>query len=93
MKFVAALVLALCLAPAGAMAAPANDNFENRTVLPAGFSGGNPVEATGSNVGATKETGENISPFAAGHSIWFEWEATATEWVTIGAPAGVTSQL
>lgn len=85
-KVAAAVVLALCLAPASAMAAaPANDDFANRKVLPAGFPGGLPVEESGSNVEATAETGENISPFAAGHSIWFEWEATATEWVTIGA--------
>jgi hypothetical protein len=85
-KVAAALVLALCLAPASALAAaPANDDFANREALPAGFPGGLPVEENESNVEATKEAGENISPFAAGHSIWFEWEATATEWVTVGA--------
>lgn len=83
-KVVAVLVLVLWLAPEIALAAPANDDFANRQVLPAGFPGGLPVEETGSNVEATKETGEDISPFAAGHSVWFEWEAEATEWVTVG---------
>lgn len=81
-KVVAALVLALCAVPTSALAAPpANDDFANREAL----SGVLPIEATRSNVEATKETGENISPFAAGHSIWFEWEAEASGWVTIGA--------
>jgi hypothetical protein len=82
MKVVAALVVALCAAPAyAAAAAPANDDFANREALPAGV----PVEVTRSNAEATKETGENISPYAAGHSVWFKWEATSTGWTTIGA--------
>jgi len=85
-KVAAALVLALCLVPASALAAaPANDDFANREVLPTGFPGGLPVEETGSNVEAEAEAGEDISPFAAHHSIWFEWEAEATGWVTVGA--------
>jgi hypothetical protein len=81
-KAAVALVLAVSgLLPASALAAPANDAFANREVL----SGSLPVEVTRSNAEATPEAGENISPFAAGHSIWFEWEATATEWMTIGA--------
>jgi len=83
MKVVAALVAALCLAPASALAAaPANDDFANREVL----SGSLPIEITESNLEATKEDGEYIPGLApAGHSIWFEWEAQATEWVTIGS--------
>jgi hypothetical protein len=85
-KVVAALVLALCLAPASVKAAaPANDDFANSQALPAGFPGGLPIEETGTNVGATHEEGESLSPFAALHSIWFEWEAGATGWVTVGA--------
>jgi hypothetical protein len=81
-KVAVALTLALCLAPASALAAaPANDDFANREVL----SGALPIEVTRSNVKATHEEAENISPFAAWHSVWFEWEATATEWVTVGA--------
>jgi hypothetical protein len=84
-KVAVALVLVLAAMPANALATPpANDDFANRQVLPAGFPGGLPVEESGSNVEATKETGENISPFAAGHSVWFEWEAETTEWVTVG---------
>jgi hypothetical protein len=69
--------------PASALAAPANDDFASRQVL----SGALPLEIDASNEEAGKEGafGEGISPFAAGHSIWFEWEAPATQWTTIGA--------
>jgi hypothetical protein len=70
------------LAPAAfAAAPPSNDDFAEREIL----GGSLPIDATRSNTGATKESGENISFFAAGHSIWFEWEAQSTGWVTIGA--------
>ncbi|HEU5063274.1 MAG TPA: hypothetical protein VFT79_09015 [Solirubrobacterales bacterium] len=79
------LLLALFAAPASAVGAPpANDFFANRQPLGPGFPGGLPIEVSASNVDATPESGENISPFAAGHSIWFEWEATATDWVSVG---------
>ncbi|HEY3434067.1 MAG TPA: hypothetical protein VGK41_00300 [Solirubrobacterales bacterium] len=83
----ALMVLALLALPAGASAAaPANDNFANRQVLPAGFPGGEPVEVNASNVDATKEEGEFIPGLApAGHSVWFVWEAASDGWVTIGA--------
>jgi hypothetical protein len=82
MKVAVALVLALCVAPASALAVTAGkDSFAEREPL----EGSLPIEVTRSNEGATKESGENISPFAAGHSIWFEWEAEATGWVTVGA--------
>lgn len=76
-----AILLAL---PASALAEPpSNDNFAGRQPL----NGTLPIVATASNVEATKEgvSGEGISVFAAGHSVWFEWEATATQWTTIGA--------
>lgn len=75
-----ALLLAM---PASAVAAaPANDDFAARQVL----SGTLPIEVSGSNVEATKEEGEYIPGLApAGHSVWFEWEAEADGWVTIGA--------
>jgi len=78
-------VLALS-APAAAWAAPpANDDFADRQVLPSGFPGGQPVEVSGSNVEATKEEREHIPGLApAGHSVWFEWEATSTDWVSVG---------
>jgi hypothetical protein len=81
------MVLALLALPAGASAAaPSNDNFADRQVLGPGFPGGETIEVTGSNVEATKESGEFIPGLApAGHSVWFEWEATSDGWVTIGA--------
>jgi hypothetical protein len=65
--------------------APANDDFANRQVL----SGPLPIEMPGTNEGATKESDESLGSFsAAGHSVWFEWEAPASEWVTIGSCTG-----
>src|SRR4051794_3676471 len=83
-KLAAALIgIFGCLVlPAVAAAAPANDDFAARELL----SGSLPIEVQRSNVGATKEPGEFIPGLGpAGHSIWFEWEATSTGWVTIGA--------
>ncbi len=74
----AALVLSAPLAQA---AAPTNDNFANREVL-----SGLPIKVSRSNVEGTKESGEALQGLApAGHSVWFEWEATSTGWVTVGA--------
>jgi hypothetical protein len=78
------LALAALVLPASAVAAPpANDNFANRQVL----SGMLPIVKTASNLEATEEgvSGEGISVFAAGNSVWFEWEATTAQWTTIGA--------
>ena len=78
-------LLALLALPAAASAAPANDKFGNRQVLPSGFPGGEPIEVPGSNVEAGKEEGEFIPGLSpAGHSVWFEWEATGDGWVTVG---------
>ncbi|HEU4461234.1 MAG TPA: hypothetical protein VFR75_01450, partial [Solirubrobacterales bacterium] len=61
-----------------------NDKFANRQILPAGFPGGTPIEVTGSNVEAGKEEGEFIPGLApAGHSVWFEWEASGDGWVSV----------
>lgn len=80
----ASALFALCASTALAVT-PANDAFENRQVL----SGSLPIEAPGSNEGATKESGESLESFsAAGHSVWFEWTAPDTEWVTIGSCTG-----
>ncbi len=51
-----------------------NDHFANRAVIPGGD-----ATVTGSNVGATKETGEpNHAGNAGGASVWWAWTAPAT---------------
>lgn len=85
LRFVVALVMALAVVPASALAAPANDKFENREALGPGFPGSEPIEVNASNVEATHEEGENSPIFAAGHSVWYEWEAESNGWTTIGA--------
>jgi len=84
---IAALIaLALLLVPASAFAAPDNDDFADRLALGPGFPHGEAIEETASNVDADKEGGEFIpGPGPAGHSVWFEWEAEADGWVSIGA--------
>ncbi|MDX6622848.1 MAG: hypothetical protein QOE75_780 [Solirubrobacterales bacterium] len=82
---IAVVVLALLVPAAASAAAPANDNFADREVL----GGPLPIEVTRSNDEATNEPEESLNLFAAaGHSVWFEWEATSTGWVTIGACEG-----
>jgi len=79
-----ALFTVLLMAPTSALAAPpANDDFADRQALGSTL----PLEVDASNVEATgeEEDGEEISFFAAGHSVWFEWEAPATGWTTVGA--------
>lgn len=84
----AAVFLGLTVAPWSSTAladVPANDPFASPTLL----SGPLPIEVSGSNTGATKEQGESpVSFSAAGHTVWFEWVAPNTEWVTIGSCTG-----
>jgi hypothetical protein len=51
-----------------------------------------PVEASGTNVEATKEVGEpapaDLGFAVTGHSVWFEWEATDSGFVTVSACGG-----
>ena len=55
------------------VSAPANDDFSNRTVLT-----GKNLMVTGSNVGASQESGEpNPTGAAAGQSVWWSWTAPA----------------
>lgn len=78
----AAVVVALMLPGVASAAVPANDDFADREVL----SGSLPIEVTRANDEATKEAGEFHNFLApAGHSVWFEWEAPASGWVTIGS--------
>lgn len=67
------------LAPALATAAPANDDFEQATVLE-GF----PVSVTASTLHATAQSGEPGYPHhGSGHSVWFKWISPVTQWVGV----------
>jgi hypothetical protein len=80
--FGALIALLAVRAPGALAAAPANDNFASAETL----SGSLPIEVSRSNVEATREPPlENVGTFAAGHSVWFKWEATSTEVVTVGS--------
>jgi hypothetical protein len=58
---------------------PANDGFANAVLLV-----GNSANATGSNVGATKEYGEpNHAGNAGGASVWYTWTPAQSGKVTI----------
>jgi hypothetical protein len=79
-----ALIAAMFLLVAApvAVAAPANDDFAEAEDLGSAL----PATISRSNVGATKEAGEGeVASFSAGHSVWFEWEAPSTGFVTIGS--------
>lgn len=72
----------LLLASQALAATSGNDDFAKRETLGSGL----PQEVSSTNVEATKETGEFIPGLSpAGHSVWFEWEAMSSGWVTIGA--------
>jgi hypothetical protein len=71
-------------------ATPANDDFADAEDLGSTL----PVNIARSNVEATKETGEPFDVFAAGHSVWFEWEAPGDGFVTVGTcDASFTTRL
>ena len=77
-------MICVLLWPPGANAAPPlNDDFANREDLGAGV----PVEVERSSFGATREM-EEPELGGSGHSIWFKWQATATEYVTIDTCEG-----
>lgn len=58
---------------------PANDHFEDRTVLVAGS-----TSATGSNELATLEPGETRNPpVAGGRTVWYEWRAPGSGYYSI----------
>jgi hypothetical protein len=80
------LIVVLLALPASVMGAPpANDKFASRQVLGPGFPGGAPIEVTGDNFEAGEEEGEFIPGLSpAGHSVWFEWEASGDGWVSVG---------
>jgi hypothetical protein len=79
---VSIVTMFLLVAAPTALAAPSNDHFAEALDL----GGSLPVLTSGDNFGATKETGEEeVALFSAGHSVWFEWEAPSTAFVTIGS--------
>jgi len=77
----AAVIGCLALGVPGAFAAaPANDDFADREVL----SGSLPIAVTRSNVEATREEGEPFLMTGKGRTIWYEWEAEDTGFMTVG---------
>ena len=69
--------------PKASAQAPPNDNFANATVL----SGMSPT-INGTNVGATKESGEpSAAPYndSYGQSVWYRWNAPVSGGVTFTA--------
>jgi len=75
-----AVVLVCAALPAVASAATLKDNFGERETAV-----GLPSIVSGSTVGAGTELGEPVpKPFSpAGHSVWVEWEAETTGFVTV----------
>jgi hypothetical protein len=71
--------LALSL-PAVAAAVTFSDSFAGRSTV-----SGLPMEVSGSNLAAGREAGEPVlKPLApAGHSVWLEWEAPGSGYVTL----------
>ena len=75
--------------PVGQSSAPLNDNFAN-----AQFIFGNSGSITGSNVNATKETGEpNHAGKTGGKSIWYKYQATSSGDVTFVVKGTVGNSL
>ena len=67
--------------------APVNDDFAERLTLAPAATGGN-----GSNVNATKESGEpNHAGNAGGRSIWWSWTAPASGTVTLTTAGSLAS--
>ncbi|MEI6861142.1 MAG: immunoglobulin domain-containing protein [Verrucomicrobiota bacterium] len=63
---------------------PANDNFASRIVLQ-----GRTVTTSGTNINATKETGEpNHAGNAGGASVWWSWTASGSGTVTVSTAGG-----
>ena len=60
-------------------AAKSNNHFANRLML-----SGTSVQTTGTNVGATRESGEPVhGGITGGRSVWWSWTATSSGSVTI----------
>ena len=82
MGLAACCLLALVFVPSALASIPGKDNFEEAENLVPDL----PIEVSRTNFGATEEpAGDPFSPFTAGHSVWFAWQAPSTEFVTIGS--------
>jgi hypothetical protein len=72
-----------CVLPAAAKAAPANDDFANAQTISSTV----PFSVSGTNVGATAESGEpshfGSSFIGPKRSVWFRWTPTASELVRL----------
>src|SRR5438132_9748728 len=78
-QYLPVLIPALLLVSATNPAPPPNDAFANGQSL-----SGSTGSVSGSNVNATKETGEpNHAGNSGGHSVWYRWTAPANTPVTI----------
>lgn len=77
---IALAVLLACAGPASANAVTLKDNYAERESAQ-----GLPLDIAGSSVGAGREVGEPVpKPLSpAGHTVWLEWEAESTGFVTI----------
>jgi thiol-disulfide isomerase/thioredoxin len=78
-RFVLPLIIMVGLGASVSQGQPVNDIFANRSVI-----SGTNTSVTGSNVGATRETGEPYHAGALGKtSIWWSWRAPSAGTVTI----------
>lgn len=73
------ITLLLIAIAATALAAPVNDHFVNRIALASTAD----VSATGTNVDATLQSGENDLDSIGGASVWWKWTSPATAWVSV----------
>jgi hypothetical protein len=82
-RFVLSLAIGSTVLTLTANAAPANDNFANAQLLGAGSG-----TLAGTNVGATKETGEPVHAFnRGGKSVWYKYVAPADGVLRVTAAA------
>src|SRR6266480_1173799 len=78
-RYLPVLIPGLLLVSATNPAPPTNDAYANGQSL-----SGSTGSVSGSNVNATKETGEpNHGGDSGGHSVWYRWTAPASTLVTI----------
>lgn len=74
------VLLCLLFAASTALAVPANDSFASRITL-----SGSTASINGDNIDATLESGEPTYGSIAGSSVWYQWTAPASGFVTVTA--------